>query len=303
MNFKITQFGKELDKSKYIGVISLMGEYAHIVHIGMTVFNNEKLLTRVNEWNVDVEVEKEIVNQLTGYGYKKIVSLSRFRSDIYKKYFHQKNIGRLDLDNGITEYLIKESRKIGLAELFIVARRSGNINGTPVRFTGYGFHDKAYTFLFGSFYSHFVLIDIDKRKVVKDGSLFAVLPMKGTRRLFKEEKTGILNFVSEEEFKSSVKEEYREIIFDSNFDVKKRKELHSVYKDYNYSDEYYEDKETILEQKIYPIAVDAMSYNKLTTAEKNKLDDFMQLVQKAAMSQIPERLNYISLAEEEEEGF
>lgn len=127
----------ELDSSKNIAVVSLLGPNFNGVHIGTTVFNNVVYEEAVPEWNIDGFAEELIISQLNQSNLRSAVALQ-----------HDPNIKERLKEtwsflNGYDYKELIESAKSQGADTLILVQ--------PIRYDNKPFHEPGYGFYERSF--------------------------------------------------------------------------------------------------------------------------------------------------------
>lgn len=117
-----------------IAVVSLLGDWFQMIHIGTTIFNNEQYPQKVN-WSVDEYAEKEAVRLLSGNSGLKVFSLLR-PSRNAEDYYKYGSSTQVDY-----EKLIGLSKAQGATSL-VVIRRS-QYDNAPFHIGGYGFFERS----------------------------------------------------------------------------------------------------------------------------------------------------------------
>lgn len=128
----------DLEASKKVAVVSLLGRSFHGVHVGMTVFGNTAYDASVPEWNIDGMAEQTIVSHLVQTGSRSAVVLQ-----------HDADLGArlersLSFMHGYNYQEIVDLAKTQGAETLILVQ--------PVRYDNAPFHKPGYGFFERTFF-------------------------------------------------------------------------------------------------------------------------------------------------------
>lgn len=91
---------EELAKVKNIGVVSLLGNTLHAIHIGFTVFNNEYYSAQVEDWQIDTFTSERVVKNLEQLKYS--VGLVNLGSIPVEDFYINKRFDEVDYKRLLT---------------------------------------------------------------------------------------------------------------------------------------------------------------------------------------------------------
>ncbi|MDH5445048.1 MAG: hypothetical protein OEY52_05785 [Gammaproteobacteria bacterium] len=290
-------------KTQNVGVLSLMGDWAHVVHVAthgggglLTSFEESK--PKVSNWNVDREVEEEILLQMKAVNNSAVKKLSKYRDELYTLSIKPKEKSEFDEEDNDERVSIWEKKEFynrllevateaGLDTIILITRGE---TSSPVPFLGYGFYDVAWLESFSNVELQLDVLDVKSKKVVKKLLQSAKKEIKKIRKLTEKEMDQIYKLISEDENNEKILSEYKSIHKDISDFPDKRKILASTYKKHNHTMENYEDNEYKLFRMLNPSFVSPRTFDELTTNEMKFLDKHLEKVQKQALSEVIDKI-------------
>lgn len=127
----------DLESSKKIAVVSLLGQKFHGIHVGTTVFGNTAFDASVQEWNIDGKAEQQIISHLRKTASRSAVALQ-----------HDPDLGsRLEnMQSFVQGYnyqeLINLAKHQGADTLILV--QPVRYDNAPFHKPGYGFFERTF---------------------------------------------------------------------------------------------------------------------------------------------------------------
>lgn len=206
----------EARAGKNIGVVSLLGDTFHGVHVGTTAFTNTSYEASVAEWKIDASTEQLIVARLTGLG------SVRARSFAHDPGLRKRFIDSWSFFNNGFDYseMLKLAQQQGFDTLVLVQPTA--YDNAKFHKPGYGFFER--TFLGSSQRCIYSLFTIEVLSVASGGRVGwewgfpcssgeTELTWKGSLNEYTPEERALLRGRAEASIKSNVAKAMTELGF------------------------------------------------------------------------------------------
>jgi len=278
-----------------IGVMSLLGDSADISLLGVTIFGNETIGDKSVDWNVDKEVEAEILRIVKELGYKRYITIDDIKKNIIEKYSNNSDNSVTYFSVELRRFIAKRALEKNLDKVVILVPTTISIYDRPSLVFGYGFSGGI-----GVFAAKVYLVNAKTGKLENQGRISSYQFGKYKRDMYDFEKDAVYAFLDEEFVSDALKKKYFDIIYSKNFDDRAKKRLRIIYKDENYTDEDYDERVDGLVRVLTPPYFTPKTYKLLTGSQKEELNQLLSDIQSRAVATI---VKYLDPIEEEEEEF
>jgi len=272
-----------------IGIISVMGNKLELSYFGLPfpfIRNEKQEYIDVKEWNIDTEIEEELIKITKEAGYTTIVSLSSLRDEIIRKFIKRSKEDKLEVDEAFLKYISEKGSELGVKEIAIVGPDSFKIRTTNYYSSGYAYGSSGYlrsdtSGTHGLFGALFYLIDVSKRSITKKKELSESeqFILEKPRRLSKIELKRAYEYVSDSENNKELLLTYKNIIYENALTEENKKKLLKLYEEASSGVEDIEDELDDLNYILYPKNIPFDKKYLLTDENWKNLAEFMKKLQ------------------------